>query len=154
MNISVFDPTKLKIHDCRIVSAQISCQNPISRLNAPTQFNVGLTLGTDYQNGFVKASLALELKVDNPNSNEVSGFTIMNCLVFNVAELLEFISLDSAGNPILDARLAYAIVGIAYSASRGMVSSQINNTYLSGFIMPVIDVKTLLKSQFIYDRNG
>jgi hypothetical protein len=154
MSIPVFDPTKLKIHDCRTVAANVLCQSPIYGLNAQSKFNVELTLGTDYQNGFVKASLILDLKVENPNTKEIAGFTINNIIVFNVAELLEFISHDSTGNPILDAKLAYAIVGIAYSTSRGMISTQINNTFLSGFIMPVIDVHTLLQAQLVNGENN
>jgi hypothetical protein len=145
MSHTVFDPTKLRIIEFRVVSADISCQSPIFGFNAASKFNVGLELGTDYDHGIVKITIHINLEATNPTTQEEARLKVSTIVVFNVSELMEFVNLGPDGKVILDTQLAYSIAGIAYSTSRGLLSSQTNNTFFSGFVIPVININDLFK---------
>jgi hypothetical protein len=69
-------------------------------------------------------------------------------LTFYVAELASY--LEPQGADLPDApnqALILTLISVAYSTARGLITAKTNETVLQGFVLPLLDVRDLLKPE-------
>lgn len=118
---------------------------PAPGANQPTVFNFDLSIETNVEarQKLVINMVKVNIKGDE-SENQLGSITCV--CIFSITDFKQFITTDDDGVISISPDLAEALNSVSVSTTRGVMFGEFKGTFLHHAVLPVIDIKALMRS--------
>lgn len=145
---SEFNPEYVRMHAFRVVKAEIDTPmdytgDPDGEFSYKVHYESGYRLDDNLMRTNIEVHI--EFPSENPAEQDATAYFQIS-YYFEVMNLRDLVTLKKKHAPVVDDALQVSMASVAYSTTRGVLMTRLENTALRGFFLPVISPETLINT--------
>jgi hypothetical protein len=143
----MFKPELLHIVSYKLLNLNIEDLNDVENEDFIFDLDNSIELGFNEQNNLIRAIIKINItKRLESNEEIIANAKIIVEYVFLVDNFKELHKTDEDGVIGVDLTLTHNISVISYSTTRGLIIERFKDSPFDGFILPVIDINSDIKT--------